>query len=206
LWVSPQIVDSSLSNQKTSSEIKKSHLPSNKKVFRKIMWSLSSAFFARIFASVFPPPLQVFLCKVCTMYALRKFIFCFLIVMSKIVIKKKRKQPYPRCLSKLSFILTKKKKLKSLSIRRIVFHNIQEIESFLHFPLCGWRSGKSGKLQNDVFRFLNSLSEEITSLSLIQEVFQEKSFIILIVCKFSMESLIIRHEIHKNKIVVQMLG
>lgn len=134
-------------------------------------------------------------------------LFSFLIVMSKIVIKKKRKQPYPRCLSKLSFILTKKKKLKSLSIRRIVFHNIQEIESFLHFPLCGWwRSGKIGKLHNDVFRFLNSLSKEITSLSLIQEVFQEKSFIILIVCKFSMESLIIGHEIHKNKIVVQMLG
>lgn len=81
-------------------------------------------------------------------------LFSFLIVMSKIVIKKKRKQPYPRCLSKLSFILTKKKKLKSLSIRRIVFHNIQEIESFLHFPLCGWwRSGKIGKLHNDVFRF-----------------------------------------------------
>ena len=56
------------------------------------------------------------------------------------------------------------------------------------------------------FVFLNSLSEEITSLSLIQEVFQEKSFIILIVCKFSMESLIIGHEIHKSNIVVQMLG
>jgi len=54
---------------------KKSHLKSFEK-----KWSLSSAFFARIFASVFPPPLQVFLCKVCTMYALRKFIFCFLIV------------------------------------------------------------------------------------------------------------------------------
>ena len=157
MWVSPQIVDSSLSNKKHLQ--KKSHLPSNKKVFRKsnvesfISIFQQEKYFASVFPVRFPLPLKSFeWCK--EMHAFKTFLFLDCNV--EIVIKKKRKQPYPRCLSKLSFIL--KKKLKSLSERRKVFHNIQEIGSFLlYFPLCGWngRGTKiNGKLhKDDVFRF-----------------------------------------------------
>ena len=160
MWVSPQIVDSSLSNKKTSSE-KKVICHQTKKVFRKsnvesfISIFQQEKYFASVFPVRFPLPLKSFeWCK--EMHAFKTFLFLDCNV--EIVIKKKRKQPYPRCLSKLSFILKKKKKLKSLSKRRKVFHNIQEIESFLlYFPLCGW-SGRgrkiNGKLhKDDVFRF-----------------------------------------------------
>lgn len=159
--MSPQIVDSSLSNKKTSSE-KKSFAIKQKKVFRKsnvesfISIFQQEKYFASVFPVRFPLPLKSFeWCK--EMHAFKTFLFLDCNV--EIVIKKKRKQPYPRCLSKLSFILKKKKKLKSLSKRRKVFHNIQEIGSFLlYFPLCGW-SGRgtkiNGKLhKDDVFRFL----------------------------------------------------
>ena len=147
--------------QKTSSE-KKSFAIKQKKVFRKsnvesfISIFQQEKYFASVFPVRFPLPLKSFeWCK--EMHAFKTFLFLDCNV--EIVIKKKRKQPYPRCLSKLSFILKKKKKLKSLSKRRKVFHNIQEIGSFLlYFPLCGW-SGRgtkiNGKLhKNDVFRFL----------------------------------------------------
>lgn len=161
MWVSPQIVDSSLSNKKHLQK-KKSFAIKQKKVFRKsnvesfISIFQQEKYFASVFPVRFPLPLKSFeWCK--EMHAFKTFLFLDCNV--EIVIKKKRKQPYPRCLSKLSFILKKKKKLKSLSKRRKVFHNIQEIGSFLlYFPLCGW-SGRgtkiNGKLhKDDVFRFL----------------------------------------------------
>lgn len=204
MWVSPQIVDSSLSNKKHLQK-KKSFAIKQKKSFVKVMWSLSSAFFSKknilhqSFLYDFPSPKSLSNdAKKC----MHSKLFSFLIVMSKLSSRRRESSPiqdvFLSCLSfwrkrrnsrvflreEKSFIISRKLSLSCCTFRYV--DGVEEEQKSME---------SCTKMMSFVFKsFRRNNQSFVANL----EVFQEKSFIILIVRKFSMESLMIGHEIHKK--------
>ena len=129
-------------------------------------------------------------------------LFSFLIVMSKLSSRRRESSPiqdvFLSCLSfwrkrrnsrvflweEKSFIISRKLSLSCCTFRYV--DGVEEEQKSME---------SCTKMMSFVFKsFRRNNQSFVANL----EVFQEKSFIILIVRKFSMESLMIGHEIHKK--------
>merc|ERR1712062_951677 len=109
-------------------------------------------------------------------------LFSFLIVMSKLSSRRRESRVFLR--EEKSFIISRKLGLSCCTFRYV--DGVEEEQKSME---------SCTKMMSFVFKsFRRNNQSFVANL----EVFQEKSFIILIVRKFSMESLMIGHEIHKK--------